>query len=241
MSIYCHECYRVETKWVCCEKNDKNNKHCHNCISNESRCYIQCPKCNKIFNLCGIYFILSDYLQKEKEKNMILMEKIKEIQKEKIEPLIERKPKPKMIFRCGTARFKEKLFTRSRIWELENQIRQNQDNNNNNIKKISALEKELSELKEKYKCLQSPKRKDKFEDKEIELICNFKEENNFSYNQKINLSDNFSCFINGLKLMLCSNIDTYRFKFNGKDIDKEKNLKDNGILENNIISIEKIF
>ena len=77
--LYCLECFKVETKWVCCGGNDKYG---HLCLSGLNHCYLQCPKCGKTYRLCGIYYTYSDYLEKEKEKNISLNQKIKEQENE---------------------------------------------------------------------------------------------------------------------------------------------------------------
>ena len=79
MSLFCPECYKIEVKRVCCGGNDQYG---HRCADGRNHCYFQCPKCNKTYRICGLSKTFSDYLVKEKEKNVSLNEKIKELERQ---------------------------------------------------------------------------------------------------------------------------------------------------------------
>ena len=79
MSLYCPECFKVKTNWVCCGGNG-DDAYGHQCLSAANHCYLQCPKCNRTYRLVESPYTFSDYLVKEKELNSNLNQKIKELE-----------------------------------------------------------------------------------------------------------------------------------------------------------------
>ena len=117
--------------------------------------------------------------------------------------------------------------------EYENKLKMNQRD----------LEKEVDELKKEIQTLnlndKLPKNNSNLEDKEIEIRCYSNDDSKFYYSTKIHLSEKFSCFIDCLIKKHSFNIIDYKFKYDGKNIDKNKSLIENGISNNIIIIMEK--
>ena len=95
---------------MCCGGNDKYG---HQCLSALNHCYLQCPKCNKTYRLCGIYNTLSDYLEKVKEKSINLKKVISELKEEKENNLNDFNSKKKIL--------------EERVKELENHFKNKND------------------------------------------------------------------------------------------------------------------
>ena len=117
--------------------------------------------------------------------------------------------------------------------EYENKLKMNQRN----------LEKEVDELKKEIQTFnlnnKLPKNNSNLEDKEIEIRCHSNDYSKFFYNNKIHLSEKFSCFIDSLITKHSFKINDYKFKYDGKQLDKNKSLIENGISDNFIIIMEK--
>ena len=117
--------------------------------------------------------------------------------------------------------------------EYENKLKMNQRN----------LEKEVDELKKEIQTLdlnnKLPKNNSNLEDREIEIRCYSNDDSKFYYNTKIHLSQKFSFFIDSLITKYSLNINDYKFKYDGKQLDRNKSLIENGISDNFIIIMEK--
>jgi len=117
--------------------------------------------------------------------------------------------------------------------EYENKLKMNQRN----------LEKEVDELKKEINTLNLnnilTKNNSNLEDKEIEIRCYSNDDNKFYYNTRIHLSEKFSCFIDTLITKHSFNANDYKFKYDGKQLDKNKSLIENGISDSFIVVMEK--
>ena len=134
------ECFKIEAKWVCCGGNDQYG---HQCLSGLNHCYLQCPKCNKTFRLCGIYDTLSDYLEKEKEKNINLNNRIKKLEKE-ISEIKEEKEKIQTEF------ISNKIIMENKFKELENNIKIKNEKKEDINYYLEMKDKEIQNLKIQY-------------------------------------------------------------------------------------------
>ena len=134
-----------------------------------------------------------------------------------------------------------------KIKELEYQIQinniKNEYNNKSNIEKeLNELKQEIQELKSKKEFLKKniKENENELKDKEIELRCYSNENKNFYFTKTVYLSDLFNIFINCLMNENSINIKDYIFTYDGKEIDKSKSLRENGILNNTIVIMKKI-